>query len=134
MGNPGKWFKLFIKDEQVRFRAFKTYINWKQIYCLGESEIGFLKSLTGFQSVAVYYLVAEQIAVKMGWHISMTGICILIPCWLVFKVCLYLGMGIFWDKNKFVQISQEWGNKRNPMLQNIENSVSKNLKSHKEII
>jgi len=106
-------------------RVFEKYVHWKAIYCLGESEIGFLKSLTGFQSVAVYYLVAEQIAAKMGWHISMTGICILIPCWLAFKVCLYLGMGIFWDKNKFVQITQQWSNKRNPMLQEIKENVKR---------
>ena len=125
MGSRGKWFKLFINDEQTRKKAFETYVHWKAIYCLGESEIGFLKSLTGFQSVAVYYLVAEQIAAKMGWHISMTTIAILIPCWLVFKVFLYLGMGIFWDKNKFVQISQQWSNKRNPMLQEIKENVQR---------
>jgi hypothetical protein len=126
MAAPGKFFKLFFKNPENRLKIFKWYVHWKAIYGIGESEIGFLKQLTGFQSVAVYYLVAEQMAAKMGWHISINAIMILIPCWLLFKFCLYLTMGIFWDRNKYVQLTQEWHNKRNIMLQEIKDKVKQN--------
>jgi hypothetical protein len=116
MASPGKWFKLFFRDPEKRRRMFNLYIHHKNIYCKGESEIGFIRHVLGFQSVAVYYLVAEKVSDRLGMVIPMEWIACAIPVAFSLKIIIYYSVGWLWDHFELFDAEHTWGNKRDPIL------------------
>lgn len=119
MGKPGKYFRIFFRDPDTRDRAWDFYVHWKSIYSLGESEIGFLRQLMGFQSVAVYYLMAEKLSERLGIVIPLSLLYWLVPVMLFSRVALYLAFGIYWDRKRMPSRMMKWSNDRNDLLRAI---------------
>jgi hypothetical protein len=123
MGKPGKYFRM-IKDPEKRDRGWDFYVHWKSIYSLGESEVGFFRSAFGFQSLAVFYLVGDNILTKLGIDIPVTALPWLIPILFTLKILLYVGIGLLWDRKKMVNRQIRWSNKRNELLQKISEATN----------
>ena len=125
MGKPGRYFKSIFKDEDRREKAWDLFVHWKNIYVLGESEIGFVRHFLGFQSLVVLGLGFDK---YMEW----IGVDISLPWWTVFfipllfgiKLGFYLCVGLFLDKVRIVDRNTKWHNKRNEMLMNIDKATT----------
>lgn len=122
MGRPGKYFQL-IRDHEKRDKGWDFYVHWKSIYHLGESEVGFFRSIFGFQSLAVFYLVGDNIFTKLGIDIPVKTLPWLIPILFALKISVYVGIGVLWDRKKMVNRQIRWGNKRNELLQKISEAT-----------
>ena len=120
MASPGKYFKKLIKDKVLRERLFRKYILLKYRYTKGESEIGFIRHALGFQSIAIYYLTAEQLSSRLNFAIPVHYIVYAIPVLLVLKLMIYYLFGRAWDRNNLFHYEQDFQNERNIMLKQIK--------------
>lgn len=125
MGRPGKYFRMLFPDPEVRKDSWDFYVHWKNLYCMGEGEIGFLRHFLGFQSLVVYYLGLDNVLAKLGINLIFTWwIVLLIPILLFFKIAFYIAVGFFWDRNKMPHRFTEWSNRRNPTLKSIHDMTA----------
>jgi hypothetical protein len=121
MASPGKWCKGIIKDPVSRETWFRRYVHHKNLYCKGESEIGFFRqAFFGFQSMAVGWLFIRNI-----WPDFPTWVIWLAPLLLMVKTAVYWSVGYFWDRNRIFDHEHSWGNQRNPIMKYISHDLLK---------
>lgn len=119
MANPGKYFRIFLKDKYKRNRIFKKYIHHKNIYNKGNSEIGFLRTVFGLQSYMILWLFMRDIFPGIPVWIVIAAI----PLIVITKTSIYYLMGLFWDKHRLFHEEHAWQNKRNPIMKEISKKV-----------
>lgn len=119
MAAPGKYFKLFFRDIQLRQKIFKRYIHHKNIYNKGNSEIGFIRTIFSLQSYMILWLFIRDIIPGTPAWIAIAAI----PLIVTAKTIIYYCIGLFWDKNNLFHEEQAWNNKRDPIMKEISNEI-----------
>jgi hypothetical protein len=104
--------KFFIKDKEKIERIIKAYIHHRNLYCKGQSEFGFAKSLVSLQAIMITWLFLKSTFPFLENWMFFT----FAPALVVFKIIFQWWLGYWWEINDFYDRESDWCNKRNPVI------------------
>jgi len=120
MGSPGKYFRQFFREADLRQHVWARFVHHKNIYAKGQGEIGFLASAVfGFQGIMVACLFLRDFIPGLPRWVFL----VVVPMMLMGKIILFYAIGYFWDKEKIFKHEKSWQNHRDPMAECISKKL-----------
>lgn len=119
MSRVDKLLLLIFKDRSRREHAFELYIHHKNLYSKGNGEISFW---VGMANIDTFLLLSIFIKANFPW-IPFWLYCVLFPSLIVARTGVAWFIGWWWDRNGLFDAEASWGNKRNPVLNGLDNKV-----------
>lgn len=113
--------KLWFLQPKNREKVIRLYIHHRNIYMKGSAEFGFLKSTINWQSGMVWWLFLKSIWPEIPFVVGVVGFFML----FVLRGILNWVLGAWWDKEDMFSKESDWSNRRNPVLNGLDEKVLK---------